>query len=165
MYSMRSKFTDYASYANAKLSDIFSKADLKGSQLLKATTLQSMYFENTGGKFTGRTLPAPAQFSPVYAMALIDYNRDGNMDMVLAGNQSSIRIRMGVIDANFGQLYQGDGKGNFSYVQQPDSGLRLTGDTRSLAVVQTNGQVLLVVGTNNVGVNTYRLNTANIVND
>ena len=165
MYSMRSKFTNYASYANAKLSDIFSRSELKDAGLLKAATLESMYLENAGGRFVPRALPAPAQFSPVYAMTLLDYNRDGNMDVIIAGNQSSIRIRIGVIDANFGQLYQGDGTGNFSYVRQPESGLRLTGDTRSMEVVQTNGDVLLVVGTNNVGVNTYRLNTRNIVHD
>lgn len=158
MYSMRSKFTDYASYANAKLSNIFSKAELKDARTLRATTLQSMYLQNEGGKFVARDLPAPAQFSPIYAMELLDYNADGNMDMILAGNQSAIRIRMGVIDANFGQLFAGDGKGSFTYVPQSKSGLRLTGDTKSLEVIRSNGDVLLLVGTNNVGVSTYRLN-------
>ena len=79
------------------------------------------------------------------------------MDLVIAGNQSSIRIRMGVIDANFGQLYKGDGKGNFTYVEQPESGLRITGDTRSLLVIQSPDNTYLLVGINNVGVNTYKL--------
>lgn len=165
MYSMRSKFTDYASYANAKLSNLFSKAELKDAATLRATTLGSVYLENTGGKFVAHALPAPAQFSPIHAMATLDYNGDGNMDVVVAGNQSAIRIRMGVIDANFGQLYEGDGKGNFTYVPQSKSGLRLTGDTKSLQVIRSNGEVFLMVGTNNVGVNTYRLNSPTVVND
>jgi hypothetical protein len=65
---------------------------------------------------------------------------------------------MGVIDANFGQLYEGDGKGNFTYVEQAHSGLSLTGDTKSLAVVKSDRDLLLMVGTNNVGVSTYKLN-------
>ena len=165
MYSMRSKFTDYASYANAKLDDVFSKSDLKDAHRLTATTLQTTYLENTPGRFVDRAMPGPAQFSPVYAMATLDYNADGNLDVVLAGNQSAIRIRMGVIDANFGQLYAGDGKGNFSYVPQGASGLRLTGDTKSLQVIRSNGAVLLMVGTNNVGVTTYRLNKTGVIND
>jgi hypothetical protein len=165
MYSMRSRFTDYASYANAKLSDIFSKAELKDARRLKATTLESVYLENREGKFVSRPLPAQAQFAPIYALAVVDYNADGNMDVVLAGNQSSIRIRMGVIDANFGQLYEGDGKGNFVYVPQWRSGLKLTGDTKSLEVISGEGNVWLMVGTNNVGVNTYRLNIRTVVND
>ncbi|MEX1239014.1 MAG: hypothetical protein WEB30_04830, partial [Cyclobacteriaceae bacterium] len=105
------------------------------------------------------------QFAPIYAMTTIDYNKDGKMDFIVAGNQSSIRIRMGVIDANFGQLYEGDGKGNFAYMAQPASGLRLTGDTKSLLVVSSNGELYLMVGTNNVGVNTYKLKSAVLRND
>ena len=157
MYSMRSKYTNYAAYSNAKLNSIFSNADLKDADALKATVLESIYLENRQNKFVSHPLPKEAQFSPIYAMTLIDYNKDGNMDLIIAGNQSSIRIRMGVIDANFGQLYEGDGKGNFAYVQQAQSGLSLTGDTKSLQIVTVNGDLFLMVGTNNVGVHTYKL--------
>ncbi|WP_411273531.1 VCBS repeat-containing protein [Daejeonella sp.] len=158
MYGMRSKYTSYASYANARLNAIFPASDLKDAGVLKATELTSVYLENRQGKFLSHPLPKAAQFSPIYAMTLIDYNKDGNMDVILAGNQSSIRIRMGVIDANFGQLYEGDGKGNFAYVPQAQSGLSLTGDTKSLQTVTVNGDLFLMVGTNNVGVHTYKLN-------
>ena len=79
------------------------------------------------------------------------------MDLVMAGNQSSIRIRMGVIDANFGQLFEGDGKGNFKYIPQGKSGLSITGDTKSLQVININGVEYMLIGTNNVGVTTYKL--------
>jgi hypothetical protein len=88
----------------------------------------------------------------------VDYNKDGNMDIVLAGNQSSIRIRMGVIDANFGQLLQGDGKGNFTYVPQSTSGLSITGDVKSLQMMKVAGEHLLMIGINNVGIASYKLN-------
>lgn len=165
MYGMRSKFTNYAAYANAKINNIFSKSDLKNAGLLKATVLESVYLENRGGKFIKRVLPKEAQFAPIYAMTVLDYDNDGNMDLIVGGNQSSVRIRIGVIDANFGQLYKGDGKGNFSYVGQSESGLRLTGDTRCLQAVRTGGEVLLLVGTNNVGINTYKLNAKDILHD
>ena len=165
MYSMRSKFTSYASYSKAKLNNLFSGADLKDAGVLRATTLESVYLENRGDKFVVHSLPGAAQFAPIYAMALVDYNKDGKMDVIVAGNQSSIRIRMGVIDADFGQLYEGDGKGNFTYVTQPLSGLHLTGDTKSLEIVSVNGELYLMVGTNNVGVSTYKLNSLNFLND
>lgn len=165
MYSMRSKFTNYASYANARINNIFSKSDLKNAGVLKATTLESVYLENRNGRFIKRVLPKEAQFAPIYAMTVLDYDNDGNMDLILGGNQSSVRIRIGVIDANFGQLYKGDGKGEFTYVRQSESGLRLTGDTRCLQTVRSGAEVLLLVGTNNVGVNTYRLNTKDILHD
>jgi hypothetical protein len=158
IYSMRSKYTDYASYADAQLNSIFSKSDLRDAGVLEASMMQSVYLENKQSKFVYKPLPSSAQFSPLYGVSLIDYNHDGNMDLILGGNQSSIRIRMGVIDANFGQLYEGDGKGNLTYVSQSKSGLNITGDTKSMQVMSIDGKEYLLVGVNNVGVFTYKLN-------
>ncbi|HEX5169713.1 MAG TPA: VCBS repeat-containing protein, partial [Cyclobacteriaceae bacterium] len=158
LYSMRSKFTTYDSYSDAQLTTIFSKNDLKDASVLEADILKSMYLENKGNRFEIHDLPSTAQFSPLFGMDLIDFNNDGNMDIVVGGNQSSIRIRMGVIDANFGQLYKGDGKGNFSYLLQSTSGLNTMGDTKSMKVISAKGITYLLVGVNNVGVVTYKLN-------
>jgi hypothetical protein len=158
MYSMRSKYTSYAAYADAELNTIFSSNDLKDAEVLEVNTLESVYLENKQKKFVPHTLPPQAQFSPVYAIDLVDYNKDGNMDLILGGNQSSIRIRMGVIDANFGQLYKGDGKGNFEYVPQTESGLSTPGDAKSLKTIKINDDQYLMIGINNVGVQMYKLN-------
>jgi len=64
MYSMRSKYTNYASYADAQLNNVFSSNDLKGATELKATTLETIYLENTGHGFVRHDLPAEAQFAP-----------------------------------------------------------------------------------------------------
>jgi hypothetical protein len=157
MYSMRPKFTDYASYANAKLNDIFPANDLKTAKTLKATELLSVYIENKDGKFVVHALPDEAQFAPIYAMTIVDYNNDGNMDFIASGNQTSIRIRIGPIDANFGQLFEGDGRGNFKYIQQGQSGLSVVGDTKSLQMIDIQGSPHLLVGINNVGIQTYKL--------
>jgi enediyne biosynthesis protein E4 len=158
MYSMRPRYTSYASYADAQLENLFSKEELKDAKTLRATTLETIYLENANGKLIRKQLPGESQFSPAHAIATVDFNNDGNMDFVLAGNESSIRIRMGVIDANFGQLFQGDGKGNFSYVPQEKSGLTTTGDVKSLRVIDTKGGRFLLLGINNVGVQSYRIN-------
>lgn len=158
MYSMRGKFTDYASYSNATIANIFPEKDLKDAKKIRVTTLESIYLENKQNKFGVHILPPEAQFSPIYAMSLVDYNRDGNMDLIVGGNQSAIRIRVGVIDANFGQLFEGDGKGNFKYIPQPLSGFSLTGDTKSLQVLKIKGETHVLVGTSNVGIKSYKLN-------
>ncbi len=159
IYSMRSKFTNYESYSEARLQTIFSKNDLKDAKILRATTLETVYLENRKGKFIRHQLPAEAQFSPVYAITPIDYNKDGKMDFLLHGNQSSIRIRMGVIDASFGQLFEGDGTGGFRYISQTDSGLTSVGDVKSCQAITINNEIYLLVGINNVGVETYKLNS------
>jgi hypothetical protein len=158
IYGMRSKYTDYASYSDAQLNSIFSKSDLKDAGVLEASMMQSVYLENKQNRFIYKPLPSSAQFSPLHGMSLIDYNHDGNMDLIIGANQSSIRIRMGVIDANFGQLYEGDGEGNFTYISQSRSGLNITGDTKSMQVIFIDGKEYLLVGVNNAGVFTYKLN-------
>lgn len=158
MVSMRSKFTSYAAYADAKLENLFSPTDLRGAPVLKVTDMATTYLENRDGKLVPHELPVQFQFAPVYALTLVDANQDGHLDVVAAGNQSSIRIRLGVMDANFGQLFLNDGHGRFTYVPQPKSGLNITGDTKSLEMLKIGNQHYLVAGINNIGVHMYRLN-------
>ena len=155
---LRKKFPDYASYSTATLADIFTPGDLKGAGVLSATELRTVFYKNTGSKFEKHILPQEAQFAPVYAIEIFDYNRDGDLDFVLAGNQSANCVKIGVIDANYGQLFEGDGKGNFKYISQPISGLSITGDVKSLKFLTIRGRRYLLAGINNYGIVTYRMN-------
>ncbi len=154
MSVMRTRFTDYKSYADATLQDIFSAEDLKGAGRLKANHLQTTYFERDAkGKFRAKPLPVEVQLSPVYAITSLDYNRDGNPDLLLGGNINQARLRFGKYDANYGILLQGDGKGGFSYVPQARSGLKLQGDVRS--ILQMNNTLLF--GINQQGMKAYSI--------
>lgn len=155
--SLRRKFPDYKSYSNARLTDIFSAEDLKSASILSATELRTVIFKNTGSKFQKYILPIEAQFAPVYAIEILDYNKDGNVDFILAGNQSANCVKLGVIDANYGQLYEGDGKGNFRYIPQAVSGISITGDVKSLKVLTIKGKRFLFAGINNFGIVTYKI--------
>lgn len=156
MYSMRPKFTDYASYAEANLEKVLGKEQLEKAQMLTATELRTSYFENTGSKLAGRPMPIEAQMAPVQAIHPLDYNNDGNLDLVMAGNQSYIRIRLGVIDANMGQLFEGDGTGNFKLVPQTISGFSILGDVKSILQLPSD-QDRIHFGINNMGIKTYQL--------
>ena len=157
--SMSRKFPDYKSYSTARLTDIFSAEDLRTATVLSATELRTVFFKNTGNKFEKHLLPIEAQFAPVYAIEVLDYNKDGNPDFILAGNQSANCVKLGVIDANWGQLFEGDGKGGFRYIPQAVSGLSITGDVKSLKVMTIKGNHYLFAGVNNLGIVTYKLNS------
>lgn len=162
MYGMRSKFTTYESFANAKLTDMFTKQQLQDAQQLQVTTLNTMYLENKEGKLVPHDLPMEAQFAPIYAISVMDYTKDGNLDFILGGNQNATRLRLGLIDANFGQVYAGDGNGKFRYVSQKESGLRFLGDVKSMLPVKMAHLDVLMVGINNQGVESYLLNSSKI---
>ncbi|MHB1177117.1 MAG: VCBS repeat-containing protein [Daejeonella sp.] len=151
---MRTRFPDYKSYADATLTDIFTEEELKGVHYLKANYLKTAYFESAkDGRFHEKNLPEQAQFSPVFTITPIDYDRDGHKDLLLCGNINQARLRFGKYDANYGTLLKGDGKGNFTYIPQNISGFRLKGDVRS--VIDLNNTLLF--GINQQKVKAYRL--------
>ena len=150
---LRKKYGTYAAYSNATISDFFSEKDLEGSITLTGEFFETALFINNGnGTFSVKKLPVQAQFSPVYAIASADFNGDGHVDLVLAGNQSPMRVSVGRFDANHGQLYLGDGKGGFVFVSQQQSGLNVRGDVRALEVLKFGGKTELLFGVNNAGV-------------
>jgi hypothetical protein len=130
---MRSRFPDYESFANATMKELFTPDELQGAHHLKANDFNSACFiSNHSRKLTEKVLPADAQNSPIFTITTLDYNHDGNMDLLLCGNINRARIRFGKYDANYGVLLKGDGKGNFTYIPQLQSGFKITGDVRSV---------------------------------
>jgi hypothetical protein len=153
MSVMRTRFADYKSYADVTIDGIFTKEELKDVKKLSANQLRTTYFESgADGLLHEKALPLQTQFSPVFTINELDYDLDGKKDLLLCGNINHARLRFGKTDANYGVLLKGDGKGNFTYIPQKQSGFRLWGDVRS--VIQLND--LLVFGINQGNVKAYK---------
>ncbi len=141
----RSRYPTYASYADETVNTIFDGSTLGSMGHLTANSLQtSCFLSAKAGKFTSATLPAQAQYAPVHTITVLDADHDGRADVLLCGNESRAKIRLGKMDANFGTLLKGDGKGGFQYVEQPASGLHLRGNVRAVLPI---GNTLLVGAT------------------
>jgi len=153
MSIMRTRFTDYKSYADASMKEIFTGDELKDMKTMKANFLETAFFENgTDGKFHLKKLPLQAQFSPVFTITPLDYNKDGKQDILLCGNADHARLRFGKYDANYGVLLRNDGNGNFTYINQPESGFHIRGDVRS--VINVNNT--LIFGINQQPARAYK---------
>ena len=151
---MHKKFEDYKSYADATISDLFSKDELKDAGHLQANYFKTILFEgSTDGKFKEKELPVQAQYSPVFTITAFDYDKDGNEDILLCGNINHARLRFGKFDANYGILLHNDGNANFTFVPQNISGFNLKGDVRS--VVNINDTLLF--GINASAIKAYHL--------
>ena len=156
--ALRKKFSNYESYSTATVTDFFPANDYSSAKKLVADKMASCYIENKGnGKFEIRDLPVQAQFSPIYAINSIDVNKDGHPDLLLAGNFEKTRVSIGKFDANHGMLFLGDGKGNFKYVPQTESGFSIKGDVRDIQVVNVNGKRKIFFSINNKPVISYSL--------
>ena len=153
---LRSRFTSYESFADMTLSDIFSHQQLEEAGHLKANHMETTFFlSQEGRKFELASLPVEAQYAPVFAMMVIDRDNDSQKDVLLLGNNSHHKLRLGKSDANYGILLRGDGKGNFEYLPQWKSGLALRGDVRS--TLRWENQIW--VGLNQGKIAAYQLNT------
>jgi enediyne biosynthesis protein E4 len=130
---MRSRFPDYKSFSDATIEQVFTPEELKGARVLRADHLGTTLFLSDGtGKLHEAALPGEAQYAPVFTITPLDYDRDGKQDLLLCGNSNQARLRFGKYDANYGVLLKGDGRGNFTYVDQLHSGFELKGDVRSV---------------------------------
>jgi hypothetical protein len=155
MSIMRTRFQDYKSYAEATTKEIFTADELKDAKELKANYLKTAYFEKAAdGKFVEKPLPFQAQLSPVYTITAVDYDKDGNKDLLLCGNVSRARLRFGKYDANYGVLLKGNGKGQFGYITQDKSGFNLKGDVRSVLPIGNK----LLFGINQQEIKAYQIN-------
>ena len=146
IYPMRKKFSSYKNYADATMNEIFSADELAKATKLSAAENRTLCFLSRNNKFIKKELPLQAQFSMVTKIVTGDYNRDGKTDMLLFGNHSDNRLKIGSIDANYGCLLTGDGKGGFKYVDQPLSGICVTGDVKSAEKIVIDGKKYIAVG-------------------
>ncbi len=148
--SVKKKFLRYADYANAKVTDIFPPSELKSASYLFCNELRSMYFENQGGKFIAKALPNEAQIFPIYAQMAIDLNKDGRLDLLIAGNDMGQQVETGALDAGNGLVLLGDGKGQFKPVYARNSGFWASKEARSMLLVHDKkGAVKVLVGNSN----------------
>jgi enediyne biosynthesis protein E4 len=151
---LRKRFSDFKSYADITMEDLFQHNELKEAGHLSAEHMSTTCFlSGPGGKFTMAALPVEVQYAPVYTITPMDFNGDDKLDLLMCGNNSHTKIRLGKFDANYGVLLEGDGKGHFSYINQRESGFSIHGDVKSC--LQINDKVYF--GINNKSLVSYKL--------
>jgi hypothetical protein len=158
IFAMRKKFTTYRDYANATIADILSPDQLAKADSLTVNELHTSVFINTNGKFIKTALPAQAQFTYISKIIAEDFDKDGNKDLLLLGNHSDNRLKLGSIDAGYGILLKGDGKGNFTYVPQPVSGMCIKGDVKCALMMNVHQSQYIFTGVTGSALQVYKVN-------
>ena len=139
---LKKNFTNYTSFSTATIRDILGDA-LDKANHRTANELQSIHIRFDKGKASSVPLPAVAQYAPLLASSTADVNGDGLEDIMLGGNITQTRVRIGKMDASYGQVLLGDGQGGWKYGGQ----LNIRGDVRSMVFVPSLSSLL--VGINN----------------
>ena len=149
MLSAKKIFDKNELYAKATMEQTFTKEMMEGAMLLDCKESRSGYFENDGkGKFIFHPFPSMAQIAPVNSIVCTDVNNDGNLDLILAGNEYQAGVGSGRYDASYGLLLTGNGRGEFNVVAPASSGLILDGDIKDLKIIETPNQKILLAAVN-----------------
>ena len=155
---IKKKFETYAEFSLATLDDVYGQK-LAEAVRYNANWMATTFFENRGdGTFAAKALPNAAQVSAVQAITSLDVDQDGIEDLVIAGNMFQAEVETCRHDASIGAILKGDGKGNFKAISAELTGFDASGDTKSVQLIQTTGQLpAIVVGGNNAPLKVFQL--------
>ncbi|MFC4722459.1 VCBS repeat-containing protein [Geojedonia litorea] len=149
---LNKKFPDYDSFKNASIEDIFTSEQLQSSLILEATTLNSVILLNKGDfKFDVQELPFETQFSPIYAISVADFDRDGDQDIILGGNLSGVKPEFGRYDASYGSYLENLGGAKFKY-HVTGKGLKVNGQIRDIKLLKNE----ILIAKNNDSLQVYK---------
>jgi hypothetical protein len=151
---LNKRYLYFKDYATATIEEILSDKASTATRW-EAHTLETTVFLNQNGQLKATALPRDAQIAPVRAIAHLDVDRDGQQDLILAGNMAAARIKLGRLDGNHGLCLKGTGGGNFAAMPYVQTGLQVRGDTRALQVFSNAKQSWLFFGVNDGPVQVY----------
>jgi hypothetical protein len=129
----RNQFSSFRQYGLTTIKELLKPYDTTGMLMLEANYPYTAYIENRGdGTFAMKPLPTMSQVAPVNGLLADDLNADGNLDIMMVGNDYGNEVFSGRYDAFTGLILMGDGKGNFEIISSTESGFLVNGDAKSL---------------------------------
>lgn len=146
--SIKEKFKNYESFSQATLEDVYTEKNLKNSLHYQVRSFASAYLENRDGKLIIHQLPNEAQLSAINQVIIEDFDNDGNLDALIAGNLHASEVETPRNDASNGLFLAGDGNGGFRPILATESGFYVPGDVKDMAKIKIEGNDYVVAAKN-----------------
>ncbi|HZJ00875.1 MAG TPA: VCBS repeat-containing protein [Gemmatimonadaceae bacterium] len=158
IYTLALRYPTYGSFAQAPIAKLLGRSQLEQAVHYETDTFASMYLHNeAGGKFSAAPLPNAAQISPLKSIIPLDVDRDGYLDLIVAGNLYQAEANTPRADAGNGLWLRGNGKGGFATVSPRESGFLAPRDVSGMALVKTSAGRSLIVANTGDSIQTFRL--------
>lgn len=130
--SIKKQNMKFNEYARKSINDLFSAEVLNNAEVNEITNFSSIVAYNLGdGNFDVKPLPGEAQYSNVSSIATTDFDKDGRTDLVLGGNNYSLRPQFGRLDSNYGIVLLNTEKG-FKVAGSGRTGLKFNAEVKSM---------------------------------
>ncbi|MDH5365453.1 MAG: VCBS repeat-containing protein [Cyclobacteriaceae bacterium] len=131
--SLKKENLKASEYATKTIHKLFSEDILRNTIIKKANISETIVAINNGdGMFSIKKLPNRVQLSCVCGISCSDVNNDGNMDIILAGNNFEFKPQYSRLDANYGSVLLGDGKMGFEWQEYKKSGFFVRDEIKHL---------------------------------
>ena len=151
------KIPTFEEFANASIEEIYGE-EIVDAYERKVTSFESIILINKGeNKFEIEKLPPLAQSIPILASDTYDINEDGYEDVIVGGNIYNTEVETPRLDNQFALILVSDKNKNYSAIGPDKSGLYLSGNTKSLKIIDRKNPKLLVTN-NNSNLEVFELN-------
>ncbi len=147
---LNSKFKTYDAFASASIFEILGEDKINKAKTLQATYFKSVALLSNSSGYQVKELPLKAQLGPILDSKILDLNRDGHLDIILAGKIVNTEPETPSYDANSGTILYGNGQGDF--VAETDltrTGLNLKYNAKQISICNRPDGYGLVVANNN----------------
>lgn len=151
------KYKTYADYSTAALGSIYGEQELKKALHFSATNFSSQVFMSGASGFEVKRLPVYCQMGPINKTIVADFNKDGNMDALVVGNNFGVEVETIRYDGGRGCLILGDGKGGFQQLSPTESGFFENNDCKDMTALTFKGRSIVITVSNNAEAKTFLL--------
>jgi hypothetical protein len=160
LISLKKKNLKASLYAKKSIDELFQKEVFENSIMKKSEISESVIAINNGnGNYTVKKLPSRVQFSCIHGIVCTDVNNDGNLDLIMAGNNFEFKPQYSRLDASYGNVLLGDGELNFTWQNYHTSGFIIKNEVKHLRTLKDkNGKKHIVAAINNESPKIFSLN-------
>jgi len=158
--SLKKQNLKASEYSKKTVSELFSEEIFKNSIMKKITISESIIAINEGnGKFTIKKLPSRVQLSCICGITCSDINNDGNIDLIMGGNNFEFKPQFSRLDANFGDVLLNDGKLGFTWQNHDKSGFFVKNEVKHIKQFKDkNGKTFIFIAINDEKPKIFSLN-------
>jgi hypothetical protein len=146
---LKDRYVQYEAFGKATFSEILQR-DLASDDFLTIKQLASIHLENLGNlQFQMKELPPAAQMAPIQGMLVDDFDHNGDLDVLVIGNDYTAEKNNGWYDALNGAFLKGNGNGTFESIPTTKSGFFVPGDGRDIIEWKNAAQQSFILASQN----------------
>ncbi|HMC02387.1 MAG TPA: VCBS repeat-containing protein, partial [Flavobacteriaceae bacterium] len=133
MVKLKKENLKASDYAKRTINELIPEDLLENSIKKKSAITETVVAINQGnGQFTIRKLPNRVQLSCVCGITCTDVNKDGNIDIVMGGNNFEFKPQYSRLDANLGNVLINNGNFDFTWQDYNTSGFAIKDEVKHL---------------------------------